>query len=111
MGVITMETSTYFGGVWKLDFKSASDGYIEEQSMKIKDAVSQVLRADISCGTVPEDAELILWLVQGDTVKSVDVTDLSEPLEYPLDDFENGKLRVRLQINGVKDVSSEIEVQ
>ena len=44
-------------------------------------------------------------------MKSVDVTDLSEPLEYPLDDFENGKLRVRLQINGVKDVSSEIEVQ
>lgn len=111
LGVITMETSTYFGGVWKLDFKSASDGYIEEQKMKIEDADSQVLSADISCGTVPENAELILWLVQGDTAQSVDVTDLSEPLEYPLDDFENGKLRVRLQINGVKDVSSEISIQ
>lgn len=53
----------------------------------------------------------VLWLVQGEVVKSVDVTNLSEPLEYPLNDFENGEIHVRLQINGVEDTVSEIYVK
>ena len=53
---------------------------------------------------MPDGSSLILWLVQGDKAESVDVTDLSEPLEYPLEEFEEGKIRVRLQINGVEDV-------
>ena len=52
-----------------------------------------------------------MWLVQGEVVKSVDVTNLSEPLEYPLNDFENGEIHVRLQINGVEDTISEIYVK
>ena len=95
-------------GVWKLDFRSASDGFVKEQSMTIEDADSQLLYADISCGTVPEGATLVLWLVQGDVAQSVDVTALSEPLSYPLQEFENGKIYVRLQINGVEDTVSEI---
>ncbi len=31
--------------------------------------------------------------------------------EYPLNDFENGKIHVRLQINGVEDTISEIYVK
>ena len=77
----------------------------------IEDAGAQMLYADISCETVPEGATLVLWLVQGEVVKSVDVTNLSEPLEYPLNDFENGKIHVRLQINGVEDTISEIYVK
>ncbi len=49
--------------------------------------------------------------VKQNTVESVDVTNLSEPLTYPLDAFENGKVHVRLQINGVEDVDSEISMQ
>ena len=94
--------------VWKLDFRSASDGFVKEHTMTIEDADTQQLYADISCGTVPEGATLVLWLVQGDLVKSIDVTNLSEPLEYPLNEFENGKVYVRLQINGVKNTVSEI---
>ena len=60
---------------------------------------------------MPEGATLILWLVQEDVVKSVDVTNLSEPLAYPLNEFENGKVHVRLQINGVEDTDSEIYIQ
>lgn len=108
MGVIGMELSTYFGDVWHLEFKTASKGYIVEQNMKIEDADSQMLYADISCGSVPDGATLVLWLVQGEEVQSVDVTSLSEPLEYPLDEFKNGKIHVRLQINGVKDAASDI---
>ena len=111
LGVISMNSNTYLNGVWNLDFRSASDGFVEEQDMMIDDADTQMLHADISCGTVPEGATLVLWLVQGEVVKSVDVTNLSEPLEYPLNDFENGEIHVRLQINGVENTISEIYVK
>ena len=111
MGVITMSASSYWDGVWNFSFKSASDGFVEERRMDIEDAGTQKLYADISCGSVPDGASLILWLVQGEKAESVDVTDLSEPLEYPLDGFENGKIRVRLQINGVEDTSSKITIK
>lgn len=110
MGVI-LDYSTCRNGVWKLNFVSASEGFVKEKTMEITDADTQILYADISCGTVPEGASLVLWLVQGETVKSVDVTNLSEPLAYPLDAFENGKVHVRLQINGVEDTASEIYIQ
>lgn len=108
MGVIGREKNTYSNGIWHLDFSSASDGFVAEQDMKIENADAQVLLADVSCGTVPDGASLVLWLVQGETVRSADVANLSEPLEYPLDEFENGKIHVRLQIHGVKDTVSEI---
>ncbi len=111
LGTISMNYDTYLNGVWKLDFRSASDGFVKEQNMMIEDANTQMLHADISCGTVPDGASLILWLVQGDVSKSFDVTNLSEPLEYSLSEFENGKIHVRLQINGVEDTISEIYVK
>ncbi|MCX4315640.1 MAG: zinc ribbon domain-containing protein, partial [Lachnospiraceae bacterium] len=110
LGTIRMNYNTYVDGVWKLDFRSASEGFVKEQNMKITDADTQVLCADISCGVVPEGATLILWLVQGDVAKSIDVTNCSEPLEYPLNEFENGKIHIRLQINGVKNTISEIYI-
>ncbi len=111
LGVIQMSVSNYWDGVWNLSFKRASDGFVEERNMKVEDTETQKLYADISCGTVPEGSSLILWLVQGDKAESVDVTDLSKPLEYSLSGFEEGKIHVRLQINGVEDVTSEITIQ
>ena len=111
LGTIRMNYNTYVDDVWKLDFRSASKGFVKEQNMAIRDAGTQMLYADISCGTVPDSATLVMWLVQGDVVKSIDVTNLSEPLEYPLNEFENGKVYVRLQINGVKNTVSEICIQ
>lgn len=77
----------------------------------IKTNKEEMLHADISCETVPDGASLTLWLVQGDVSKSFDVTNLSDPLEYSLSEFENGKIHVRLQINGVEDTISEIYVK
>lgn len=108
MGVIRMSVETQWNGTWKLKFKSASDGFVKEAKLKIKDNENEILYADIQCETVPEGASLTLWIVQGEMKKSVDVTNLSEPLEYSLSEFDNGRVRVRLQINGVKDVASEI---
>lgn len=111
LGAISMNYDSCHNGVWKLDFRSASDGFVKEQHMTIEDSEKQRLHADISCGTVPDGATLVLWLVQGDMAKSVDVTSLSVPLEYPLHEFENGKIHVRLQINGVENTVSEIYIQ
>ncbi len=111
LGTISMNRSSYSDNVWKLDFRSASEGFVKEQNMTITDSDAQLLYADISCGTVPDGATLILWLVQNDTAKSIDVTNLSEPLQYPLNEFENGKVYVRLEINGVENTVSEIYIQ
>lgn len=111
LGMISMNYSVCKDGVWKLNFRSASEGFVEEQSMTITDADTQQLYADISSGTIPDGATLVLWLVQGDLTRSIDVTDLAEPLEYSLHEFENGKVYVRLQINGVEDTVSEIFIQ
>lgn len=108
MGSISMNEQSYSQGVWKLDFNRASEGFIAQQDMKIENADKDILYADISCATVPEGASLVLWMVQGEVARSVDVTKLSETVEYPLSEFDNGKVYVRLQINGVKDTRSEI---
>ncbi len=62
LGTISMNYNTYLNDVWKLDFRSASEGFVEEQKMTIMDADSQFLYADISCNTVPDGATLVLWL-------------------------------------------------
>lgn len=110
-GVIWMNADVCRDGAWDLDFQSASDGFVKEQVLPVTDPAAQSLRADITCGTVPEGASLTLWLVQGDTVQSYDVTALTEPLVCPLDEFEDGALRVRLQIHGVEDTVSHIAIQ
>lgn len=110
LGTISMNSNTFLDGVWKLGFRSASEGFVKEQIMTIADADAQMLYADISCGTVPDGATLVLWLVQGDLAKSIDVTNLSEPLACPLHEFENGKIYVRLQINRVENTVSEISI-
>lgn len=111
MGVITNNRDAYVNGVWNLDFRHASDGFVEEVTMSIHDPEKEYLHADITCGNIPKGSSLTLWLVQDDTVRSVDVTSLSEPLEYSLAEFAEGDIFVRLQINGVEDVNSEISIR
>lgn len=110
LGGISMNYDSYLNGVWKLDFKSATDGYIAEEIMNIDEAGSECLYADITCKKVPEGARLTLYLVQGEVVRSVDVTKLSEPLQYSLAEFDSGKIYVRLLIEGVGDTVSEITI-
>ena len=111
LGTIHMNSNTYINGIWKLDFRNASDGFVSQEKMTITNPASQTLYADISCQTVPDGTTLLLWLVQGDTVQTIDVTRLPEPLAYPLNNFESGEIYVRLQINGVEDTVSEIYIR
>ncbi len=111
MGAISMNYQSMKDGVWTLDFKSASDGFIAQEDMIIEDVETDSLYADISCNTVPDDSSITLYLVQGGIVRSFDVTSLSEPLEYPLNEFENGEIHVRLLIEGVEDTISKIHIK
>ena len=111
LGTINMNYNSHLDNVWKLDFRSASEGFVKEQNMMVTDPDTQTLYAHISCGKVPDGATLVLFLVQGDTAKSMDVTNLTEPLEYPLHEFKEGNIHVRLQINGVEHTVSEIYIQ
>lgn len=111
IGGISMNYQTLKDGVWTLDFKNASDGFIAQENMTINNAETDILYADISCGTVPNNSSIALYLVQGDVVKSFDVTNLSGTLEYSLDEFENGEIHVRLLIEGVEDTISKIYIK
>lgn len=105
-----MNYNTYLDEAWKLDFRRASERFVKKQNMTIEDVDTQLLYANITCDTVPDGATLVLWPVQEDLIKSIDITNLSQPLEYPLNEFENGNVHVRLQINGVKNTVSRIDI-
>lgn len=111
MGVIIMNYQTLKDGVWTLDFKNASDGFIAQEDLTIHNARTDILYADISCGTVPDNSNITLYLVQDDIVKSFQVSSFSEPLEYSLHEFENGKIHIRLLIEGVEDTISKIYIK
>lgn len=107
-GIITMSVETNIGDTWKLRFKSATRGYVKEVKKTVENAAEEKLYADIHCDTIPDGSALTLWLVQGEKTAHIDVTNLNEPLEYSLEGFEDGKIRIRLVIDGVEDVTSEI---
>ena len=108
LGVIQMDRSTVLGGVWRLEFARASEGFVAGEKLALSDPSAQQLHAQIACGSAPEGTSLVLWLVQDDVVQSVDVTHLEEELTLPLDAFQAGEIWVRLQINGVQNCASEI---
>lgn len=108
LGVIQMDRSTVLGGVWRLEFARASEGFVAGEKLALSDPSAQQLHAQIACGSAPEGTSLVLWLVQGDVAQSVDVTHLEEELTLPLDAFQAGEIWVRLQINGVQNCASEI---
>lgn len=111
MGSISKNYENFKNGVWKLDFRSASDGFVAEETLTVSDAENAFLYADIVCGTVPEGAGLTLYLVQNDVVRTFDAASLTEPLQYSLAEFENGEIHVRLLIEGVEDTVSEIYIK
>ena len=96
---------------WDLSLKSATEGFVKETKMDITNPDEQVLYLEATCDITKEGGNLMLWIVQGDTVKSIDVTNLGEVLEYPLNEFEKGEVFVRLQINNVKNVKSNIIIE
>jgi len=105
-GVITMSYENNFGNQWTLNFKSASDGFRKRTKLKVEDT-SEILYAVIDCS----EGELLLHIEQGERQETIDVSNLEEPLEYSLENFETGKITVILEINGAKNAASYITIK
>lgn len=109
--VVMMKQETYFNGVWQLSFLQASYGITFQQDIPLSSGREQALRVDAACGAVPEGGSLTLSLRQGEQSVTLDITDLSQPLLYPLDQFESGVLSLALQSNGAENVSVLVSLQ
>ncbi len=109
--VTILSQESLIGGVWTVSFHRTSDGYTFRQDLTLPADGAPVLQVDAACGTVPEGASLELRLLQGETAVTLDLTDLSQPLVYPLDSFQSGVLSLELQSNGVEDVSVVVALQ
>ncbi len=106
-GYVIGNMETKWDGIWSIKSSKASDGYHHDTTFKLEDPENEVLEADISC----EKGELTLELIQEDQKSSLDVSDLSQPLEYPLSEFREGKIRVRLTRHGAENISAKICIQ
>lgn len=105
-GIISMSNENKIGNEWTLKFKSASDGFRKRDTLKIEDD-SQILFADIECA----EGELLLHIEQGDKKETIDVSNIEQPIEYSLQDFQAGKITVILEVNGAKNVDSFITIK
>ncbi len=111
LGTISMNYNAYRNGVWKLDFKSASEGFVKEQDMTIADADVQLLYAGYFLRNSAGWSNACLVAGTGDACKIFGCYKSFPTLKYPLHEFENGNVHVRLQINGVENTVSEIYIQ
>lgn len=106
--VVMLKQETYFNGVWDLSFLQASHGITFRRDLLLPSGEGQALCVEASCGSAPEPEALTLSLRQETHTASLDLTGLSQPLVYPLDQFQGGVLSLALQSNGAEDVSVRV---
>lgn len=105
-GIIMSSIENKWGDDWNLSFKYASEGFRKSAKFRIDDNQA-VLHAQISC----EEGQLIMHIIQDEKEEIIDVSNLKEPLVYPLTEYQAGKIKVVLEINGAKNVKSKIEME
>lgn len=52
-----------------------------------------------------------MHIIQDEKEEIIDVSNLKEPLVYPLTEYKAGKIQVVLEINGAKNVKSKIQIE
>lgn len=105
-GIIMASIENKWGDDWNLSFKYASEGFRKSAKFRIDDNQA-VLHAQISC----EEGQLLMYIIQDEKEEIIDVSNLKEPLVYPLTEYQAGKIQVVLEINGAKNVKSKIEME
>lgn len=105
-GIIMASIENKWGDDWNLSFKYASEGFRKSAKFKIDDNQA-VLHAQISC----EEGQLLLHIIQDEKEEIIDVSNLKEPLAYPLTEYKEGKIQVVLEVNGAKNVKSKIKIE
>ncbi|MBS5082180.1 MAG: zinc ribbon domain-containing protein [Clostridiales bacterium] len=105
-GIIMASIENKWGDDWNLSFKYASEGFRKSAKFRIDDNQA-VLHAQVSS----EEGQLLMHIIQDEREEIIDVSNLKEPLVYPLTEYKAGKIQVVLEINGAKNVKSKIQIE
>lgn len=105
-GIVYTNIENKWGNTWTKKFGSASDGYTSTNTFTIHEDTEK-LYADITCG----EGELLLYLIQDDTEIEFDVSSLPAPLSYSLEEFDTGKLTIKIVSNGARNVSMDVRLE
>lgn len=105
-GIIMASIENKWGDDWNLSFKYASEGFRKSAKFRIDDNQA-VLHAQVSS----EEGQLLMHIIQDEKEEIIDVSNLKEPLVYPLTEYKAGKIQVVLEINGAKNVKSKIQIE
>ena len=89
---------------WSLSFDRASDGFVNTHTLRMDEG--EDLRADVTCGA----GELVLTVRQNRKEETVSFGPDSSPIVIPLDDFDKGRLKLKLVSYGAEDVRSKFEL-
>ena len=89
---------------WSLSFDRASDGFINTHTLRVNEG--EDLRADVSF----ENGELLLTIKQKQTEISVPFVPGESSAVISLEDFEKGRLQLKLVSYGAEEVKSKFEL-
>lgn len=101
-----MSTNVVWNGEWKMSCYYCSDGYLKKD-FAINDPSQQSLYTNITC----EEGEIFLHVQQGDKKLVYDLTDVQGEFHLPLSDFRPGKVRVMIEVRGIKRLNSVVSLE
>ena len=91
---------------WHVQYSTASDGFRYYKTMKLEDPSRQQLSIRVGC----EGSGLILYLRQGEYEEQIEISGFSDPTQYSLDGFSEGKLELCLEVQGAKNTKCDISI-
>lgn len=97
-----ISTNIMFDGEWKVNCYYCSDGYLKKDFTL--SSPQEILCSNITC----EEGEIILHIQQGEKKVQYDVTDIQGEFQLPLENFQPGKIRVMIEVRGIKRLKSTI---
>ncbi|HIZ54679.1 MAG TPA: zinc ribbon domain-containing protein [Firmicutes bacterium] len=103
-GYVYGSVQSAWGDTWSISFLGASDGYRQDQTMRMEEG--EALYIEVSS----ESGELLLYISQDDTEECLDLTGMDGGMVYILDRFSPGKIKLCLESNGARNVKAHFEI-
>lgn len=103
-----MSTNMFWNGEWKVSCYYCSDGYLKKD-FSIDNPSQQSLYTNVTC----EEGQIFLHVQQGDNNLVYDLTDTDVQGDFhlPLEDFQPGRIRVMIEVRGIKRLNSVISLE
>ena len=103
-GTVFMRIESGGAKSWSLSFDRASDGFVNTHTLRMDEG--EALRADVTYAA----GELVLTIRQKEREETTSFGPDSSPMVIPLDDFDKGRLQLKLVSHGAEDVESKFEL-